>query len=123
MKALFTLLLITASLTAISQPAPEITFETSSHNFGDVQQNNPATIEFSFENTGAGMLIISNAEASCGCTIPEWPRKPIAPGASGTIKVKYDAKKVGPFQKTITITSNDPANTTELRIKGNVKKS
>ena len=122
MKTVITVALSLGSLALAVQPQPEITFETSVHDFGSIHQNEAATIEFSFENTGTGTLIISNAEASCGCTIPKWPRNPIAPGEHGTILVRYDAKKPGPFQKTVTITSNATDPRSELRIKGHVQR-
>lgn len=108
---------------AFAQQEPEMEFETKLHDFGTIVQNVPATVEFEFTNTGTGILIISEAEGSCGCTVPEWPKAPIAPGKTGVIKVIYDAKKAGPFQKSVTITSNDPNSPTELRIKGDVKGS
>jgi hypothetical protein len=66
-------------------------------------------------------LIISNAKGSCGCTVPEWPKEPIAPGAKGTIRVKYDTNRPGPINKSVTITSNalnEPNKV--IRIKGEV---
>ncbi|MCB0756766.1 MAG: DUF1573 domain-containing protein, partial [Flavobacteriales bacterium] len=67
-------------------------------------------------------LIISKAKGSCGCTVPEWPKEPIAPGAKSAIKVKYDTKRVGPISKSVTITSNSVDNSTFLlKIKGTVK--
>jgi hypothetical protein len=66
-------------------------------------------------------LIISNAKGSCGCTVPEWPKEPIAPGAKATIKVKYDTKRPGAINKSVTITSNAVNEPTKvIRIKGNV---
>ena len=66
-------------------------------------------------------MIISNAKGSCGCTVPEWPKEPIAPGAKGTIRVKYDTNRPGPINKSVTITSNalnEPNKV--IRIKGEV---
>lgn len=110
------------ALGAQAQMEPEMSFEGKSHDFGDISQNQPATYEFIFTNTGSAPLIISDAEGSCGCTVPEYPKAPIMPGKEGTIKVIYDAKKVGPFQKSVTITSNDPNSPSDLRIKGVVLK-
>ena len=102
--------------------APTIEFEKSEHDFGTIEQNGDGTYEFVFTNNGKEPLLISNAKGSCGCTVPVWPREPIAPGESGSIKVKYDTKRVGPFNKSVTITSNAEPATTVIRIKGNVKK-
>lgn len=100
----------------------EIKFEKDVHDFGQMKQNGDASTEFKFTNTGTEPLIISNAKGSCGCTVPEWPREPIAPGASGAIKVKYDSKRVGPINKSVTISSNaSNAPQTIIRIKGNIE--
>ena len=83
--------------------------------------------DYKFTNTGSEPLIISNAKGSCGCTVPSWPREPIAPGESAVIAVQFDSKnkgKVGgsPQSKRVTITANtDPVNT-YLTIKGTVNK-
>jgi hypothetical protein len=68
-------------------------------------------------------LVISNAKGSCGCTVPEWPKEPIAPGASASIKVKYDTKRPGAINKSVTITSNAvnvEGGIVTVRIKGEV---
>jgi len=67
-------------------------------------------------------LIIANAVGSCGCTVPTWPKEPIAPGAKASITVKYDTKRTGAIDKSVTITSNAVDSPTKvIRIKGNVK--
>lgn len=114
--SLFASLLL--SVGAIAQS--EMTFDSKLHDFGDIKQNIPATYEFEFKNEGTAPLIINGAEASCGCTVPNYPKEPIMPGKSGKITVTYNAEKVGPFKKTVTIDSNDPNSPTELRIEGTV---
>lgn len=100
---------------------PEISFEKDVHDFGNIKQHGNATTEFVFTNTGNSPLIISNCKGSCGCTVPTWPREPIAPGASASIKVKYDSKRIGPINKSVTITSNATnAPTKVIRIKGSI---
>jgi hypothetical protein len=76
---------------------------------------------FKFKNTGDKPLIISNAQGSCGCTVPDYPKEPVAPGASAEIKVKFNSKgKKGQETKFVTLTANtDPAET-RLTIKANV---
>ena len=113
-------LFISSSLSA-QIATPEITFEKLVHDFGKVQQYGNTTVEFKFTNTGNQPLIISNAEGSCGCTVPTWPQHPIAPGQTGVIVVKYDSKRVGPFKKSVKIMSN-AKNTpvVELRIQGTI---
>jgi hypothetical protein len=59
-----------------------------------------------FKNTGNEPLIITNAKGSCGCTVPDWPKEPIAPGATGVIKVRYDTNRPGPINKSVTISTN-----------------
>lgn len=100
----------------------EIDFEKEVHDFGKLKQHGDATTEFKFTNTGSEPLIISNAKGSCGCTVPEWPREPIAPGESSVIRVKYDSKRIGPINKSVTITSNASNSPTKvIRIKGNIE--
>lgn len=102
--------------------APEISFEKEVIDYGTIEQGADGKREFVFTNTGKEPLIISNAKGSCGCTVPTWSREPIAPGEEGVIKVKYDTKRVGPFTKSVTISSNAKNSTKVLKIKGVVKK-
>lgn len=99
----------------------EITFEKDVHDFETLKQHGDATTEFVFKNTGNEPLIVSNAKGSCGCTVPEWPREPIQPGQSSSIKVKYDSKRLGPINKSVTITSNGSEQPKVIRIKGNIE--
>ncbi len=96
-----------------------ISFERDLHDFGEMIQNEVVHTEFKFTNTGKYDLIISSARGTCGCTKPEWPTEPIAPGQSGVIKVGFDSKnKSGPINKTVTVTANtDPAES-RIIIKG-----
>lgn len=100
--------------------APQIVFEAETIDYGTIDQNENGEREFKFTNKGKEPLIITSAKASCGCTVPQWPREPIAPGESGTIKVKYDTRRVGPFHKTVTITSNASTPNKVITIKGKV---
>ena len=75
-----------------------IEFNKEVHDYGTIKNGADGSCTFEFKNTGDSPLIISNAKGSCGCTVPEWPKEPIAPGASGVIKVNYDTMR--------TITSN-----------------
>jgi hypothetical protein len=95
------------STTAASGNGPVMKFEKETHDFGKIKAGDKVTYDFKFTNTGKSPLIISDAKASCGCTIPTWPRKPIKPGENGAIKVIFDsATKVGLQDKQITITAN-----------------
>ena len=86
-----------------------------------MQYDDPSSkCEFIFTNDGKEPLIISKAKGSCGCTVPEWPKEPILPGETGIIKVNYDEKRVGQFNKSITITSNAENATKIIKIKGKI---
>ena len=101
---------------------PAIQFDKEVHDYGTMKQHGDATTEFKFTNTGSEPLIISNAKGSCGCTVPQWPKEPIMPGQSNVIKVKYDSKRLGPINKSVTITSNASNTPTKvIRIKGNIE--
>lgn len=101
----------------------KIEFQTTEYDFGTFKEAaGPQSFNFSFVNKGATPLILNNVQASCGCTTPEWTKKPIAPGEKGFIKVSYNpANRPGPFNKTITVSTNGEVKTTILRIKGNVE--
>jgi len=82
-------------------------FEESTFNFNDVPQGSKVSHEYKFKNTGKSPLIISNVLVTCGCTVPEWPKSPIAPGKSGIIRVFFNSTgKFGIQNKTITILAN-----------------
>lgn len=111
-------------LNAQIEAGAQIEFEKDVHDYGTIKQYGNGVYEFVFKNTGNAPLLISNAKGSCGCTVPEWPKEPIAPGAEGKIKVKYDTKRVGPFGKSVTLQSNatnEPVKT--IRIKGTVEQA
>ncbi|MCB0754694.1 MAG: DUF1573 domain-containing protein [Flavobacteriales bacterium] len=95
-------------------------FENETIDYGTIENGADGNREFKFTNVGTEPLLITNAKGSCGCTTPEWPKEPIAPGKSGVIKVHYDTKRTGNFTKTVTLTSNAVESTKILTIKGNV---
>ncbi|MBK0380842.1 DUF1573 domain-containing protein [Mucilaginibacter segetis] len=87
--------------------APVMTFEKETHDFGKIKRGEKVTYGFKFTNTGKSPLIIKNAVASCGCTVPEWPKTPVKPGETATIKVTFDStSKMGLQDKQILITAN-----------------
>jgi hypothetical protein len=94
-------------------PLTSLKFDQMAHDFGTIKQDSENLKIFKFTNTGKEPLIIENAKGSCGCTVPEYPKEPIAPGATGEIKVVYRPGKQKDMQtKNVTITANtDPANT------------
>jgi hypothetical protein len=102
--------------------APIMTFEENIHDFGKLVDGEVVTYKFKFKNTGKSDLIISNASASCGCTVPSYPKEPLAPGTEAAIDVQFNSSgKVGTFEKNVTITANTVPNQFYLSIKGEVK--
>jgi len=96
-------------------------FVNETIDYGTIAHNSDGKREFVFTNNGNKPLIITNAQGSCGCTVPSYPKEPIAPGAKGVIGVKYDTSRGGqPFTKTITLTTNAAVPNKTLTIKGNV---
>ena len=106
----------------IDPNAPELKFDNETIEYGVIDYDANTVREFKFKNTGKSPLILSNVQVSCGCTnVDGWPKEPIAPGKSATFKVKYDSKRVGKFDKKITVTSNSKTPSTVLTIRGEVK--
>ena len=100
--------------------APVLEFANIVHDYGTIVKGGDGTCEFKFTNKGIEPLILTNAQASCGCTVPDWPHEPILKGKSAVIKVKYDTQRLGMILKTITVTSNAKNGPIQLTIKGNV---
>lgn len=111
-KVLFSLTMMLVAVFAFNNVQAQATkgakieFSKDVHDYGSVKYAADGTCTFEFKNTGTEPLIISQAQGSCGCTVPEWPKEPINPGKSGVLRVKYDTTRPGNFSKTVTITSN-----------------
>ena len=108
-------------LMVLAAGTAEIKFEKTKHNFGLFSESNPkVTCTFKFKNVGDGPLIIHQAIASCGCTVPIYPKEPIKAGESGEITVRYDGygKFPGRFRKSITIRTNGKTEITRLIVEG-----
>lgn len=102
-------------------PTTQISFASPSHDFGNIKQDSENRHVFTFTNTGSEPLIIENAKGSCGCTVPQYPKEPIAPGETGDIEVVYKpGKQKNQQSKTVTITANTEPRTTTLSISANV---
>jgi hypothetical protein len=101
-------------------PQDSIVFDKTTHDYGTIVQGADGNSEFKFTNKGKSPIILSNVRASCGCTVPEWPKEPILPGKTSSIKVTYNTANLGSFGKTITVSSNAVNSTVVLTIKGNV---
>ncbi|MBW6537079.1 MAG: DUF1573 domain-containing protein [Mariniphaga sp.] len=98
-----------------------ILFKGQEYDFGTISLKEEVYYGFEFSNPGKTPLVISNVKTSCGCTIPEWPQKPVKPGTKGEIKVAYDAAFPGVFHKTITVYFNGKDSPVQLSIKGQVR--
>lgn len=119
--AIFVVCMVALSAVAEEEKA-EATFATMSHDFGAIKEaNGPVSCTFEFTNTGNKPLLIIDAVASCGCTRPEYPSKPIKPGKKGKIKVTFSPiGRPGAFKKTIKVKTNGKERTVTLNIKGTV---
>ncbi len=104
--------------------APVLKFKIEKHDFGTVPEGPQAKFDFDFTNEGKEPLILSNVQASCGCTTPEWPKEPILPGKTSKVTAIYNTQgRPGPFTKSITVTSNAKTPSTVLMINGTVEKA
>lgn len=103
---------------------PKFDFEEITFDLGTIESGESVTHEFKFKNSGDKDLIISQAKGSCGCTQPEYPKNPIAPGDEGVIKVTFNSTGIsGQITKNITLIANTTPNTKVLTITGEVIKS
>ncbi|MEK6616181.1 MAG: DUF1573 domain-containing protein [Bacteroidota bacterium] len=100
--------------------APEAVYEKDVVDYGTIEHDADGNREFKFKNTGKEPLIIYSATGSCGCTVPTWPKEPIKPEETGSIKIHYDTKRVGSFEKTVTVSTNGKTPSKTLKIKGTV---
>jgi len=106
-----------------NSPKTTINFAQYEHDFGNIKQDSENKYVFTFTNTGTEPLIIEQANGSCGCTVPNYPKAPIPPGGTGDIEVEYKPGKQENAQtKTVTVIANTEPKETTLRIKANVQK-
>jgi hypothetical protein len=122
MKKALLFLLIFVGLQGFSQEEKKakIEFKQLEIDYGTIDKNSDGTRVFEFTNTGDAPLVINRVKSSCGCTIPSKPDKPIMPGQTGKIVVKYNTHRAGPFRKTITVYSNAENSVVILKIRGKV---
>ncbi len=123
-KLIFTAVLMVCGMAVtMAQKPAQIKFEKTTHNFGSFPESNPkVTCTFSFTNEGEQPLVINQAIASCGCTVPEYTKNPVKPGEKGEIKVTYNGagKFPGHFKKSITVRTNGAVEMTRLYIEGDM---
>ncbi len=126
MKKILTIAIIailaSSLLHAQEKSGAKIEYTQTIYDYDTIVQGSDGLCTFTFRNTGGEPLIISSASSSCGCTTPEYGKKPVMPGKSGEIKVRYDTGTLGSFRKTVVVKSNAAnAPTSVLRIKGFVR--
>lgn len=121
---LMTVMLLGCITMATAQKPAEIKFDKLTHNFGTFSEKSPVVeCTFTFTNVGETPLVVNQAVASCGCTVPEYTKTPIQPGAKGEIRVTYNGtgKIPGHFKKSITVRTNGAVEMTRLYIEGNME--
>ncbi len=119
MKAILLGLFLMMGIGAFAQVVPA-EFKTEKHSFGSVPQHIPVTTSFPFTNKSTKPMVIELATADCGCTSPEYPKAPIMPGKSESIKVTYNAENEGHFEKNVTVKFANYSQTVILQIDGDV---
>ncbi|MGK7394747.1 MAG: DUF1573 domain-containing protein [Candidatus Cyclobacteriaceae bacterium M3_2C_046] len=124
-KLLFVILFAAAGvllMSAVEKPMGMAQFKwvETTHDFEKIPQGTPASTEFKFKNVGDVPLVITNVQGSCGCTVTDYTKEPVAPGKEGMVKATYNAARVGAFNKTVRVTANIEGGTETLTIKGEV---
>ncbi len=112
---------VAAARDAKAADYPVMAFDETEYDFGNISKGTPVEHKFSFTNTGKAPLVIVDAKSSCGCTIPEYSKDPIAPGDKGELLVKYNGSGTNQVTKTVTIKANTEAGKETIRIKAFVE--
>lgn len=118
--------LVNISFAQNAQPAaaktgPVMQLASEVCDYGEIIQHADPVRKVKFTNTGTEPLIIKNAQGSCGCTVPLWPKEPIMPGETSEIEIHYATDRIGAIMKTVTITTNEEGVSHVIQVKGNVK--
>ena len=112
---------LTAEKNADQVDMPKIELSQDFFDFGEMNQKESVSTEFVIKNTGDAPLLIRSAKGSCGCTVPEWPKEPVAVGEEAVVKVTFNSgNKKGKQNKTVTLVTNAIPSTKVLTIKGTV---
>lgn len=123
-KILMITVIMVCALTGVNAQKPaQIKFDKTVHDFGTFSEKDPkVTCTFTYTNVGEQVLVINQAIASCGCTVPEYTKEPVKPGEKGEIKVTYNGagKFPGHFKKSITVRTNGAVEMTRLYIEGDM---
>jgi hypothetical protein len=101
---------------------PSLSFDKTTHDFGEIMNGTPVETVFSYTNTGKSPLVVTDIKSTCGCTVPQdWSREPLAPGASSQFTVKFNGKGANKVSKTITLTTNTEKGREQVRISAFIK--
>lgn len=122
MKRIFTTLYALAAIVFAAVAQPRFTSNTEMYDLGQVEWKHPAIAEYTITNTGDSPLVLTEVEPDCACSVAEWTQTPIAPGEQGSVKVTFDAKALGRFQKSIAIYTNSEPHLVRLKFDGEVVK-
>ena len=120
MKHIILIVSLLMGVTLGVQAQPKALFDKTTHEFGTILWKNPVTATFKITNKGDKPLVISNVTTSCGCTVADWTKDPIAPGKTGIVSSTFDAKAIGRFQKSVGIYCNASNKPIYLAIRGEV---
>ncbi|MEY3442580.1 MAG: hypothetical protein RLZZ519_861 [Bacteroidota bacterium] len=122
MKQFVLLLLLALPMMLLAQlNGPRIQFDTTTIDIGEMLQGSNVEFVYKFRNVGDQDLVLTNVKSSCGCYVPKWSSEPVKPGEESEVIGKYDSNRIGPFQKSLTVLSNDTiARTIYLMAKGNI---
>jgi hypothetical protein len=125
MKKMFLLALVCLFNLAVNAQTADSTlvFNSTSHDFGEIQQGVPQTFSFEFTNNGVEPIVIQSVQPSCGCTTPGWTKEPVEAGKKGYVQATYNAAAAGPFSKSLKVTYSGGSQPIVLYIKGTVKEA
>ena len=112
-----------AAQTEAAASGPVMEFADMVVDYGAIEQHGEPLRVAKFTNTGTEPLVIKNARGSCGCTVPTYPKQPIMPGESAEIEIRYDTKRIGKINKTVTITTNEVGDPHVLKVIGQIAKA
>ena len=106
--------------TTTKPSGPHLEWESTVIDYGEIKKGSDPLRKAIFTNTGTEPLIIKSARGSCGCTVPTWPKEPIMPGERGVIEIRYDTQRIGPINKSVTVTTNESEQESRISLKGNI---
>jgi hypothetical protein len=110
----------TPAPTTAKTGGPHLEWESTTVDYGEIKKGSDPVRKAIFFNKGTEPLVIKSARGSCGCTVPTWPKEPIMPGEKGIIEIRYDTQRVGPINKTVSVSTNENEEETRITIKGNI---